>query len=96
MVSKLTSFDYEPLAAASIGQVYHAVTKDGLDIAMKIQDPGIADNIDSDIDNVKLILDYTNMLPEQMERVLVDGPRAGKHIQAGVKKVYYHFTSQMS
>ncbi|KAL8133197.1 hypothetical protein AgCh_008598 [Apium graveolens] len=64
--SKLTSFDYEPLAAASIGHVHHAVTKDGLDVAMKIQYPGVADNIDSDIDNVKLILDYTNLLPEQM------------------------------
>ncbi|KAK1356720.1 protein ABC transporter 1, mitochondrial [Heracleum sosnowskyi] len=64
--SKLTSFDYEPLAAASIGQVHHAVTKDGLDVAMKIQYPGVADSIDSDIDNVKLILDYTNLLPEQM------------------------------
>lgn len=33
---------------------------------MKIQYPGVADSIDSDIDNVKLILDYTNLLPEQM------------------------------
>ncbi|KAL1833040.1 hypothetical protein ACET3Z_002691 [Daucus carota] len=64
--SKLTSFDYEPLAAASIGQVHRAVTKDGLDVAMKIQYPGVADSIDSDIDNVKLILDYTNLLPEKM------------------------------
>lgn len=46
--------------------MHHAVTKDGLDVAMKIQYPGVADSIDSDIDNVKLILDYTNMLPEQM------------------------------
>ncbi|KAK1384973.1 protein ABC transporter 1, mitochondrial [Heracleum sosnowskyi] len=64
--SKLTSFDYEPLAAASIGQVHRAVTKDGLDVAMKIQYPGVADSIDSDIDNVKLILDYTNLLPKKM------------------------------
>ncbi|KAL8101151.1 protein ABC transporter 1, mitochondrial-like [Apium graveolens] len=64
--SKLKSFDYEPLAAASIGQVHPAVTKDGLNVAMKIQYPGVADSIDSDIDNVKLILDYTNLLPEKM------------------------------
>ncbi|CBI37038.3 unnamed protein product, partial [Vitis vinifera] len=62
--SKLTSFDYEPLAAASIGQVHKAVTKDGLEVAMKIQYPGVADSIESDIENVKLLLDYTNLIPE--------------------------------
>ena len=46
--------------------MHRAVTKDGLDVAMKIQYPGVADSIDSDIDNVKLILDYTNLLPEKM------------------------------
>ncbi|XP_022757699.1 protein ABC transporter 1, mitochondrial isoform X2 [Durio zibethinus] len=62
--SKLTSFDYEPLAAASIGQVHRAVTKDGMDVAMKIQYPGVADSIESDIENVKLLLDYTNLIPK--------------------------------
>ncbi|WCJ22580.1 Atypical kinase COQ8B mitochondrial [Euphorbia peplus] len=62
--SKLTSFDYEPLAAASIGQVHRAVTRDGIEVAMKIQYPGVANSIDSDIDNVKLLLDYTNLIPK--------------------------------
>ncbi|KAF3436625.1 hypothetical protein FNV43_RR23717 [Rhamnella rubrinervis] len=62
--SKLISFDYEPMAAASIGQVHRAVTEDGLDVAMKIQYPGVADSIESDIENVKLLLDYTNLIPE--------------------------------
>ncbi|KAF5732038.1 aarF domain-containing protein kinase 4 isoform X1 [Tripterygium wilfordii] len=64
--SKLSSFDYEPMAAASIGQVHRAVTKDGMEVAMKIQYPGVADSIESDIDieNVKLLLDYTNLIPE--------------------------------
>ncbi|XP_065859921.1 protein ABC transporter 1, mitochondrial [Euphorbia lathyris] len=62
--TKLTSFNYEPLAAASIGQVHRAVTKDGIEVAMKIQYPGVANSIDSDIDNVKLLLDYTNLIPK--------------------------------
>ncbi|XP_060962610.1 protein ABC transporter 1, mitochondrial-like [Cannabis sativa] len=62
--SKLKSFDFEPMAAASIGQVHRAVTKDGMDVAMKIQYPGVADSIESDIDNVKLLLDYTNLIPK--------------------------------
>lgn len=61
--SKLRSFDYEPLAAASIGQVHKAVTRDGMEVAMKIQYPGVAESIDSDIENVKRLLDYTNLLP---------------------------------
>ncbi|KAL5792076.1 hypothetical protein ACOSP7_000670 [Xanthoceras sorbifolium] len=62
--SKLSSFDYEPLAAASIGQVHRAVTKDGMQVAMKIQYPGVADSIESDIQNVKILLDYTNLIPK--------------------------------
>ncbi|CAH8273508.1 unnamed protein product [Arabidopsis lyrata] len=62
--SKLTSFDYEPLAAASIGQVHRAVTKDGLEVAMKIQYPGVANSIESDIENVRRLLNYTNLIPK--------------------------------
>ncbi|XP_031485363.1 protein ABC transporter 1, mitochondrial [Nymphaea colorata] len=61
---KLRSFDYEPMAAASIGQVHRAVTRDGVEVAIKIQYPGVADSIDSDIENVKRLLDYTNLLPK--------------------------------
>lgn len=35
-----------------------------MDVAMKIQYPGVADSIESDIDNVKLLLGYTNLIPE--------------------------------
>lgn len=46
--------------------MHKAVTKDGLQLAMKIQYPGVADSIESDIDNVKLLLDYTNLIPENL------------------------------
>ncbi|KAF3563184.1 hypothetical protein DY000_02010819, partial [Brassica cretica] len=62
--SKLASFDYEPLAAASIGQVHRAVTKEGLEVAMKIQYPGVANSIESDIENVRRLLNYTNLIPK--------------------------------
>lgn len=44
--------------------MHRAVTEDGLDVAMKIQYPGVADSIESDIENVKLLLDYTNLIPK--------------------------------
>ncbi|XP_044952628.1 protein ABC transporter 1, mitochondrial [Hordeum vulgare subsp. vulgare] len=62
--SRLRSFDYEPLAAASIGQVHRAVLKDGSEVVMKIQYPGVADSIESDIENVRRLLTYTNLIPK--------------------------------
>jgi len=44
--------------------VHQAVMKDGMQVAMKIQYPGVADSIDSDIENVKLLLNYTNLIPK--------------------------------
>lgn len=41
--------DPEPLAAASIAQVHRAVTLAGDEVAVKVQRPGIAQHIDSDL-----------------------------------------------
>lgn len=38
--------------------------KDGTEVAIKIQYPGVADSIESDIENVKLLLNYTNLIPK--------------------------------
>ena len=35
-----------------------------MDVAMKIQYPGVADSIESDLENVKLLLNYTNLIPK--------------------------------
>ena len=57
-------FDDEPMAAASIGQVHEAVLKDGRAVVMKIQYPGIADSIDSDLWNLSRLLLMSNLLPK--------------------------------
>lgn len=46
------SFSHDAVAAASIGQV-HKATKDGKTLAVKIQYPGVADSIKSDLTIVK-------------------------------------------
>jgi predicted unusual protein kinase regulating ubiquinone biosynthesis (AarF/ABC1/UbiB family) len=46
------SFEADSIAAASIGQV-HKATKDGKELAVKIQYPGVADSISSDLSLVK-------------------------------------------
>lgn len=49
------SFDEEPIAAASIGQVYRAVLPTGEPVAVKIQYPGIARAIQSDLKNLDML-----------------------------------------
>jgi predicted unusual protein kinase regulating ubiquinone biosynthesis (AarF/ABC1/UbiB family) len=49
-------FSNEPIGAASIGQVHKARTRDGLDVAVKVQYPGISDTIRSDMKNLGSLL----------------------------------------
>ena len=49
-------FDEEPIAAASIGQVYRASLADGRDVAVKVQYPGVADAVRADMRNLALIM----------------------------------------
>jgi predicted unusual protein kinase regulating ubiquinone biosynthesis (AarF/ABC1/UbiB family) len=48
-------WDALPFAAASIGQVHRAITRDGRAVAVKVQYPGIARSITSDLRNVALL-----------------------------------------
>jgi predicted unusual protein kinase regulating ubiquinone biosynthesis (AarF/ABC1/UbiB family) len=49
-------FEEEPLAAASIGQVYRARLHDGRRVAVKVQYPGVAQAVRADLQNVGLLL----------------------------------------
>jgi predicted unusual protein kinase regulating ubiquinone biosynthesis (AarF/ABC1/UbiB family) len=48
-------WDPVPFAAASIGQVHRAITRDGRAVAVKVQYPGIARSIEADVRNVALL-----------------------------------------
>jgi len=68
-----TDFGWQPIAAASIGQVHRATTLDGRQLAIKVQYPGVARSIDSDVDNVATLLRLTRLLPAGIEiRPLLD------------------------
>lgn len=59
-----SSFDDVPMAAASIGQVHGAVLKrTGQPVAVKVQYPGVADSIDSDLNNLSILLTASRLLP---------------------------------
>ncbi|MBV1880700.1 MAG: AarF/ABC1/UbiB kinase family protein [Pseudomonadales bacterium] len=69
-------FENTPFAAASLGQVHRAVTFDNEEVAVKVQYPGIATSIKSDIDLVKILLKPTQLSKmfsevfKELERVL--------------------------
>ncbi|HEX5065048.1 MAG TPA: AarF/ABC1/UbiB kinase family protein [Myxococcota bacterium] len=60
-------FEFEPIAAASIGQVHAARTRDGRELALKIQYPGVSRSIDSDVDNVASLLHASRILPVEID-----------------------------
>jgi predicted unusual protein kinase regulating ubiquinone biosynthesis (AarF/ABC1/UbiB family) len=65
--SRFAHFEYEPIAAASIGQVHRARAADGRDVALKVQYPGVAKAIDSDVDNARILLRLLDFLPVQLD-----------------------------
>lgn len=64
--NKLAFFEDKPFAAASIGQVHHGILLNKQDVAIKIQYPGVAIGIQSDIENLVGIMKVWNMFPEGM------------------------------
>lgn len=60
--ASFADFDEVPIAAASIGQVHRAVLHDGRQVAVKVQYPGIAEAIQSDMQNLRLGLKLLNVV----------------------------------
>ena len=64
---RFAHFDYEPIAAASIGQVHRARAADGRELALKIQYPGVARSIRSDVENLAAMLQLLRLLPHEVD-----------------------------
>lgn len=58
------SFDYKPMAAASIGQVHRAVLHDGVTVAVKIQRPGVLRTMSRDLE---ILRDLCALAERRME-----------------------------
>ncbi len=58
------SFEQEPVAAASIGQVHRAVTRDGAAVAVKVRRPEIEQLVEADLDLLeRFVLSMRSSLP---------------------------------
>jgi len=64
---RFARFDEAPIAAASIGQVHRVRTVDGRELALKIQYPGVARSIASDVDNLASALQVLRLLPHEVD-----------------------------
>lgn len=60
-------FEEEPIAAASIGQVYRASLHDGRRVAVKVQYPGVADAVRADMQNLGMLLRLAKRITPQMD-----------------------------
>src|SRR5437764_4765062 len=60
-------FEEEPIAAASIGQVYRARLTDGREVAVKVQYPGVAAAVRADLQNLGLILRLAKRIAPGMD-----------------------------
>src|SRR6476659_2895184 len=75
------AFEEEPVAAASIGQVYRAQLHDGRDVAVKVQYPGVAAAVRADMQNLGLILRLMKRIAPGMD------PRAiGREISERIEE----------
>jgi predicted unusual protein kinase regulating ubiquinone biosynthesis (AarF/ABC1/UbiB family) len=62
------SFDEQPIAAASIGQVYRArLREDGREVAVKVQYPGVAAAVRADMQNLEMIMRLLKRMTPQLD-----------------------------
>ena len=86
-------FGWEPLAAASIGQVHAARLHDGREVAVKIQYPGVANAIGADLKNVQLLATLLSLLLSLYARRLNADARDAARDMSGriVEELDYRF-----
>ncbi|HHF3197713.1 TPA: ABC1 kinase family protein [Vibrio diabolicus] len=65
--AEFLSFNFNPIASASIGQVHQAYSDAGDNLAVKVQYPGIRKSIDSDVNNVGTLLKVVGLIPESVD-----------------------------
>jgi ubiquinone biosynthesis protein len=64
-----TSFDPEPLAAASLGQVHRATLRSGRLVAVKVQRPDVRQQVDDDLDALQNLADFADRHTDAGRRI---------------------------
>jgi predicted unusual protein kinase regulating ubiquinone biosynthesis (AarF/ABC1/UbiB family) len=80
------NFDQTAFAAASLGQVHRAKLKDGRDVAVKVQYPGIEGTVDQDLKNLKILLSTLGALARDVMRQKIDVNTIYGELEARLKE----------
>ncbi|MBU6451846.1 MAG: AarF/ABC1/UbiB kinase family protein [Cyanobacteria bacterium REEB67] len=64
-----SSFDPIPVAAASLGQIHHAAMRDGREVAVKVQRPGIRESVVQDLDILCDVAEFYDSHSESGRRI---------------------------
>src|SRR3954447_26381253 len=80
----------EAFAAASIGQVHRATLRDGTKVAVKVQYPGIADALESDVANAGLLVRLSKVLAPGLDAKAV----ASELRERVLEELDYEFEAQ--
>jgi predicted unusual protein kinase regulating ubiquinone biosynthesis (AarF/ABC1/UbiB family) len=83
-------FDWEPLAAASIGQVHAARLHDGCPVAVKVQYPGASSAIDADLKNTELMASMIGLLGTCMPE-----PRLSFDLRGFARELRIRFSEEL-
>lgn len=65
-------FEPEAFAAASLGQVHRATLRDGTDVVVKVQYPGIESSVRQDLKNIKALLNTMTLIGRDVLRQRLD------------------------
>src|SRR6266508_6690472 len=84
------SIEEEAFAAASIGQVHRATLHDGSKVAVKIQYPGIADALESDVANAGILVRLARVLAPGLDAKAV----ASELRERVLEELDYEFEAQ--
>jgi predicted unusual protein kinase regulating ubiquinone biosynthesis (AarF/ABC1/UbiB family) len=88
--SVFASIEEEAFAAASIGQVHRATLHDGSKVAVKIQYPGVADALESDVANMGILLRLARALAPGLDAKAV----ASELRERVLEELDYEFEAQ--
>ena len=85
-VEQFATFTDEPMAAASIGQVHRAVLRDGREVAVKIQYPGVAQAIRDDLANTDCWRRFCASRSQRRESRPMSGPWPARRRRGSPKR----------
>jgi len=79
-------FDQTAFAAASLGQVHRATTRDGREVAVKVQYPGVEKTVEQDLGNLKMLLMTLQAIGRDVMRQKIDCNAVYKELEERLRE----------